>query len=98
MMTQAAFLAALGLFMISASLAQQLVFLVPYKRVLLHEYGGVIALGAAVLFVNLWAGAYLVARRLLLTDTGRKLAHVEKQLHAGDTILHDLSERLASEE
>jgi hypothetical protein len=37
-------------------------------------------------------------RRLLLTETGRKLAHVEKQLQAGDTILRDLSERLAAEE
>jgi hypothetical protein len=39
-----------------------------------------------------------VARRLLLKDTGRKLAHVEKQLRTRDTIARDLSERLAAEE
>jgi hypothetical protein len=35
---------------------------------------------------------------LFLKDTGRKLAHVEKQLHTGDTIIRDLSERLAEED
>jgi hypothetical protein len=39
-----------------------------------------------------------VARRLFLKDTGRKLAHVDRQLHTTDTIVRDLSDRLAEEE
>ena len=41
---------------------------------------------------------YLTARGLFLKETGRKLAHVERQLRTGDTILRDLSERLAEED
>ena len=49
-----------------------------------------------VLFLNLFAVFYLAARGLFLKETGRKLAHVEKQLHTGDTIVRDLSERLGA--
>ena len=98
MIAHAAFMAAIALVIVVGTLAQQLVFLAPYKHVLWHAYGATIGGALAVLFANLWAAAYLVMRRLLLTDTGRKLAHVEKQLQAGDTILRDLSERLAAEE
>jgi di/tricarboxylate transporter len=98
MIAHSAFVAAIALVVLTGTLAQQLLFLAPYKRVLWHEYGATIGVAMAVLFVNLWAAAYLVVRRLLLTETGRKLAHVEKQLQAGDTILRDLSERLAAEE
>ena len=47
------------------------------------------------MFVNLFALFYSINRRLFLKDTGRKLAHVEKQLLTPDTIAHDLSDRLA---
>ena len=50
------------------------------------------------MFLNLFALFYLIARGLFLKDTGRKLAHVEKQLRTGDTIVRDLSERLAGED
>jgi hypothetical protein len=98
MIAHSAFVAAIALVVLVGTLAQQLVFLAPYKRVLWHEYGTTIGVALAVIFCNLWAGAYLVVRQLLLTETGRKLAHVEKQLQDGDTILRDLSERLAAEE
>jgi hypothetical protein len=79
-------------------LLEQLSFLSRYKRVLLHDYLWVICGFVTVMFVNLVALFYLVGRRLLLKDTGRKLAHVEKQLQTPDTIVRDLSERLAAEE
>ena len=41
---------------------------------------------------------YLAARGLFLKETGRKLAHVEKLLQTPDTVVRDLSERLAKEE
>jgi hypothetical protein len=81
-----------------AVLLEQLSFLRPYAWLLLQHYSWTLSAVAAVLFLNLFALVYLVARRLLLKDTGRKLAHVEKQLRTRDTIVRDLSERLAREE
>ena len=51
-----------------------------------------------VVFLNLFAVCYLAGRGLFLKDTGRKLAHVERQLRTPDTVVRDLSERLAEEE
>jgi hypothetical protein len=79
-------------------LLEQLTVLSQYKRVLLHDYLWVITGFLTVVFVNLVALFYLVGRRVLLKETGRKLAHVEKQLQTPDTIVRDLSERLAAEE
>lgn len=46
------------------------------------------------LFINIYAGVYFGVRKLLLKETGRKLAHVEKQLRTGQTISEELTERL----
>jgi hypothetical protein len=77
---------------------EELAFLRPYAWLMLQHYSWTLALVGAVLFLNLFALVFLVARRVLLKDTGRKLAHVEKQLRTRDTIVRDLSERLAREE
>jgi hypothetical protein len=97
-MANSAFLAAMVLLVGGFLLLDQLTFLSRYKRVLLHDYLWVIAGFLTTVFVNLAALFYLVGRRILLKDTGRKLAHVEKQLQTPDTIVRDLSERLAAEE
>jgi hypothetical protein len=97
-MANSAFLAAMVLLVGGFLLLDQLAFLSRYKRVLLHDYLWVIFGFLTVMFVNLVALFYLVGRRVLLKDTGRKLAHVEKQLQTPDTIVRDLSERLAAEE
>jgi hypothetical protein len=72
------------------------VYLRPHRAVLLRDYGPVIAGAAAVLFVNLTALFYAVNRLFFLKDTGRKLAHVEKQLRSRSTIAQELSDRLES--
>ena len=72
--------------------------LAPYKRLILADYGLVILGALVVVFLNLFALFYLIGRGLFLKETGRKLAHVEKQLRTGDTIVRDLSERLAAED
>ena len=43
-----------------------------------------------VLFFNLCALYYSVARWLFLRDTGRKLMHLDRQLATRDTALEDL--------
>ncbi len=76
-------------------LADQLSFLAPYRPLLIHRYGPVIASFAALFFLNLFAFVALVNRKFFLQDTGRKLAHVEKQLRTGSSISEELSRRLA---
>jgi len=79
---------ALGFFLLD-----QCRFLIPY-RALLARHGAVILAFAVVLFVNIYALVYFGVRKLLLKETGRKLAHVEKQLRTGQSISEELTERL----
>jgi hypothetical protein len=75
-------------------LLQECRFLIPYRHVIFMKYGGHLAAFAAALFINIFAAVYLIARKLFLKDTGRKLAHLEKQLRTGQSISEELSERL----
>ena len=78
-------------------LLQECTFLIPYRDLLIGKYGLQIALFAAALFFNIFAVVYVIVRKLFLKDTGRKLAHVEKQLRTGETISEELSRRLSEE-
>jgi hypothetical protein len=62
----------------------QLKFLIPYRHTLFHQYGDVILLWIAILFVNVFAGLYVIQRKFFLKDTGRKLTHVDNQALAGN--------------
>jgi len=64
-------------------LMDQLKFMAPYKTVLFHEYGLVISLAGAVLFLNVFGAALLFQRKFFLKDTGRKLSHLDQQFHVG---------------
>ena len=66
-------------------LGNQLRFLIPYRFLLLHQYETAILLSVAVLFVNLTGAFFTFARRFFLKDTGRKLAHFDRELSAGRT-------------
>jgi len=65
----------------------ELKFLVPFRHLLLHQYGNVILLSATVFFVNVFAGVYALQRKFFLKDTGRKLTHVDKQVALGQSAL-----------
>jgi hypothetical protein len=73
---------------------QECTFLVPYRQLIWQKYGQTLILFAALLFLNLFAFFYLLARKLLLKDTGEKLAHLEKDLRAGGAISDELIRRL----
>jgi hypothetical protein len=77
---------------------EQVAFLAPYTRLLVDRYWGWLLGFVGVLYLNLFAGCYLLSRRLFLKETGRKLAHLERQLQTGDSIGRDLTERRAAEE
>jgi len=72
----------------------ELKFLAPYRLLILHRYGAVIGWFTAALFFNLFAVVYAINRKVFLKDTGKKLAHVEKQLRSGSSISEELSQRL----
>ena len=86
------------LLVLAGEILAELTFLAPYKRLIFTRYLWFIVGALLLLFLNLFALFYGVARRLFLKDTGRKLAHVDRQLHTTDTIVRDLSDRLAEEE
>jgi hypothetical protein len=90
-----AFVAATAIFLAVAFwLLQTCTFLIPFRTVLMRDYGATILAWAAVAFLNLFAGCYVLGRALFLKDTGQKLAHLEKQLRSGATISQELSRRL----
>jgi hypothetical protein len=53
-----------------------------------------IGLFLLVVFVNLFALFYGIARLVFLRDTGVKLHHLDRQLTTRDTILADLTRRI----
>jgi hypothetical protein len=63
----------------------ELKFFVPYKAVLFEAYRTPILIYIAALFANVFAGVFVLIRKFFLKDTGRKLLHLDKQLHLGET-------------
>jgi hypothetical protein len=94
MITNAVFITTLIFLVIGIFFLQECQFLIPYRHVLFIKYGSTLALFAAALFVNLFAAIHLACRSLFLKDTGRKLAHLEKQLRTGASLSDELSQRL----
>jgi hypothetical protein len=97
MIANSAFLAALVFGVLCFLVLEQLAFLAPYRGFILRNYLWVIVGSLVVVFLNLFALFYAISRRLFLKDTGRKLAHVDRQLRTADTIVQDLSERLSKD-
>ena len=72
---------------IGFTLMGELKFFIPYRHILFQQYGTVLLLWFAVLFVNVFAAVYAVQRKFFLKDTGRKLSHVDTQVIVGHTPL-----------
>lgn len=94
MITNSAVLAVLVLLLATFWTASATTFLAPYKRTIVHEHGFYIAGFLLVLFLNLFALFYGLARLLFLKDTGVKLHHLDRQLTTRDTVLTDLTRRI----
>ena len=97
MVANSAFLAAIVLLAILFVLLDQLSFLVPYKRFIFHQYLWIIGTTVVVTYINLFAFFYALNRRIFLKDTGRKLAHVDRQLLTRDTIVRDLTDQMSQD-
>ena len=96
MIANTAFLAALTLFLLVAWLAGELTLLTPYRTVLFRLHGVFIGEAALVVFLNLCAGYYALARWFFLRETGRKLTHIDRQLIASEGVAEDLPPELWS--
>ena len=72
MIANTAFLAVLTVFPLAAWLAGELSFPAPYKAALFRLQGTFIAGIALMVFLNLCAAYYLLARWVFLRETGRK--------------------------
>ena len=96
MIANTAFLAALTFFLLAAWLAGELSFLAPYKAALFRLHGTFIVSTALIVFLNLCAVFYALARWLFLRDTGRKLTHVDRQLIGSEGVHEDLPPQLWS--
>ena len=96
MIKNTAFLAALTVFLLAAWLAGELSFLAPFKGALFRLHGTVIVGGVLLVFFNLCAIYYALARWMFLRDTGRKLTHVDRQLITSEGVHEDLPPHLWS--
>ncbi len=76
----------------------QLRFLIPWRDYILHQYWPAIALYCGMLFVNVTAVVLVFQRKILLKDSGRKLAHFDKQIRSGQHALSDEIREISSEE
>ena len=97
MIANTAFLAALTLFLLGAWLAGELSFLAPYKVALFRLHGPFIGLVALIVFLNLCATYYALARWFFLRETGRKLTHMDRDLIASEGVHEDLPRGLERE-
>ena len=95
MIANSALLSALVLVVLCLLLLDQLSFLAPFGALIVGRYGWLLGSLLIITFVDLFALFYAISRRIFLKDTGRKLAHVERQLLTPDTIARDLSDRLS---
>lgn len=96
MIANTAFLAALTLFLLVAWLAGELSFLTPYKATLWQLHGRFMLEATLLVYLNLCAGYYALARWFFLRDTGRKLTHLDRQLMSSEGVREDLPSELWS--
>jgi hypothetical protein len=89
MLANAAFIATLVFLALGFGLMHELHFLVPWRSLILHNYLGTIAACCALLFANLLGMNIWIERKFFLRDTGRKLRHLDQEIHSGQSELSD---------
>jgi hypothetical protein len=87
MIANAVFVATLIFLALGFWLSTELRFLTPWRSLILHQYLGSIALYCALLFANILGLAIWIERKFFLRDTGRKLKHLDHEIHTGQSEL-----------
>ena len=83
MLANAMFVATLIFLALGIWLSSQLRFLTPWRGLILHSYAQPIAIYCALLFANILGLAIWMERKFFLRDTGRKLKHLDQEIHSG---------------
>ena len=60
----------------------ELRFFIPFKFVIWRAYSAYLLTYCGLLFANVFAAVFALNRKFFLKDTGRKLAHLDKQFNA----------------
>ena len=94
MLANAFFVATLIFLALGFWLMHELHFLVPWRSLILHSYTQSIAAYCALLFANILGLAIWIERKFFLRDTGRKLRHLDQEIHSGHS---ELSEEITAQ-
>lgn len=77
--------------------ANECAFLRPLIGVILRDYQRPVLLFSVLFLFNSGVAIYQLLRRLMLADTGDKLAYLERQLRGRSSISKELTERILEE-
>ena len=87
MIANAAFVATLIFLALGFWSMHTLHFLTPWRSLIVHSYLKSIALYCALLFANILGITIWIERKFFLRDTGRKLRHLDQEIHTGQSEL-----------
>jgi hypothetical protein len=87
MLANAVFVATLLFLALGFWLMHELHFLVPWRDLILHRYWQPIAVYCALLFANILGLTIWIERKFFLRDAGRKLTHLDQEIHSGHSAL-----------
>ncbi len=94
MIANAVFVATLIFLALGIWLAGDLRFLIPWRNLIVHEYWRPIAAYCGLLFVNILGLTVWIERKFFLRDAGRKLKHLDQEIHSGHS---ELSEEITAQ-
>lgn len=94
MLANAFFVATLIFLALFFGLSRELQFLTPWRNLIVHSYARSITIYAALLFANILGLTIWIERKFFLRDTGRKLKHLDQEIHSGH---NELSEEITAQ-
>jgi hypothetical protein len=94
MLSNAVFVATLIFLALGVWLSGELRFLTPWRSLIVHRYGWNIAAYCALLFANILGLTIWIERKFFLRDAGRKLKHLDQEIHSGQS---ELSEEITKQ-
>jgi hypothetical protein len=93
-LANAVFVATIVFLALGFWLMHELHFLALWRTLIWQAYARIIALYGAMLFANLLGLTIWVERKFFLRDTGRKLRHLDQEIHSGNS---ELSEEITTQ-
>jgi ABC-type enterochelin transport system permease subunit len=94
MLANAVFVATLIFLALGFWMMSQMHFLIPWRSLIVHAYLQPIATYCALLFANILGLTIWIERKFFLRDTGRKLKHLDQEIHSGHS---ELSEEITAQ-